>query len=65
MMLLAGMAHDLGQLAQQRLDVLSARERGGGGQLAGHPGDRQDDQLRVDLAHAQQPVVSGRFCKLA
>jgi hypothetical protein len=41
-MLPAGVAHHLGQLAQPRLELLPARERGGGGgQLAGHPGHGQ------------------------
>src|SRR3954447_8875906 len=54
--------HDLGQLAERLLDILPARERGRGGELAGGHGHAQDHQLR---GKRRQPIAySAAFDRL-
>ena len=53
------LAHHLGQLARDRLDVLAARQRRAGRELARHPGHRHDDELRVDVGVSEQPGDGG------
>jgi len=50
-----GLTHHLGQLVQQRLEILPARQRHGPAQLAGNGRRGQDDELGVGPAVAQQP----------
>src|SRR4051794_23301127 len=49
----SGLAREVGQLAERRLDVQALSQRHGGPQLARDPGRRQDNELRGHLALPQ------------
>jgi hypothetical protein len=58
MMLPASVAHDLGQPAQQRLDFLPARERGGGRQLAKPSQERGRESIGSSGLRQPAPMLS-------